>query len=229
MKVVILAAGMGKRLGQNIPKALVEIKENVTIMDLQIKNLKRVVDLEDIIVVVGFKGNLITKKYRDLAYIYNDKYFDTNTAKSLLNGLNKLNEDVLWLNGDIVFEPNLLSLMDFNNGNLICVNTRSVSEEEVKYSVDAKGYINKISKIVNNGLGEAVGINFIKRKDISMFKLCLKLCNNQDYFEKGIEIAIDKGIRFLPMNIQNNICIEIDFKEDLNKVRSSLILKKVLS
>ena len=129
MKVVILAAGMGKRLGQNIPKALVEVIENITIMDLQIKNLIQIVDLEDIIVVVGFKGNLIFKKYRDLNFSYNKDYFNTNTAKSLLNGIKQLNEDVLWLNGDIVFEPSILDMMDFNNENMICVNNESVSEE----------------------------------------------------------------------------------------------------
>ncbi len=226
MKVVILAAGMGKRLGQNIPKALVEVIENITIMDLQIKNLIQIVDLEDIIVVVGFKGNLIFKKYRDLNFSYNKDYFNTNTAKSLLNGIKQLNEDVLWLNGDIVFEPSILDMMDFNNENMICVNNESVSEEEVKYTIYNNGYINRISKTVVCGLGEAVGINFIKKKDLSKFKSCLELCGNQDYFEKGIEFAIDKGINFLPINIQNKTCIEIDFKEDLNKAKASLIQRK---
>ena len=44
------------------------------------------------------------------------------------------------------------------------MNTSSVADEEVKYTLK-DGYVKELSKEVKNGLGEAVGINFIASKD----------------------------------------------------------------
>ena len=40
-------------------------------------------------------------------------------------------------------------------------------------------------------------------------------CNNNDYFEKGLELAIDNGLKVKPIDISNFMCIEIDFIDDL--------------
>lgn len=221
IKVIILAAGIGSRLGENLPKALVKVDGKKTILDYQLENLKEIVKIEDINIIVGFKKDLISKKYPKISLIYNEKYNETNTSKSLLIALSKIkNHDVLWLNGDVVFEANILNLIlnDMSN-NLVCVNNNEVGEEEVKYTIDNKGCINDISKSVPNGLGEAVGINFIKKEDIKLFISCLKECLDTDYFEKGIELAIQKGITFAPLDIQDNFCTEVDFPEDLKTAR----------
>jgi L-glutamine-phosphate cytidylyltransferase len=221
IKAIILAAGIGSRLGANLPKAMVKIDEHKTILDQELENLKKIVKLEDIVVVVGFKKDLIMKKYRGLSFVYNKDYMKTNTSKSLLTAFEKIDSgDVLWLNGDIVFEPEILKFIAENNAeNLICVNNNQVSEEEVKYTLNKEGYVKEISKTVVNGLGEAVGINFIKKEDIKQFISCLKDCENSDYFERGIEFAIGKGVKFLPLDIKDNFCTEVDFQEDLKKVK----------
>ena len=72
----------------------------------------------------------------------------------------------MWFNGDVVFDHQLLSLLleDINNNqSFVSVNTQSVSDEEVKYTLK-DGYVQYLSKEVKNGLGEAVGINFISFK-----------------------------------------------------------------
>ena len=218
IKVIILAAGIGSRLGHNLPKALVELRDGFTILDLQLELLKERFNIEDIIVVVGYKKNLIMEKYPELGYMYNSEYGSTNTSKSLLHGLNSIeeNEDVLWLNGDVVFESGILDLvLEKKDSNVICVNNEKVSDEEVKYTLDDDGFINVISKGVVNGLGEAVGINFIKKEYLPLFISCLEKCQDDDYFEKGIEMAIDGGVKFIPVDIKDNFCIEVDFQEDL--------------
>ncbi|WP_197542933.1 phosphocholine cytidylyltransferase family protein [Methanobacterium formicicum] len=224
IKVVILAAGFGSRLGENIPKAIVKINEDMTILDLQLENLKQIIELDDVTVVVGYKKDIIQKKYPFLSYIDNENYSTTNTSKSLLLALEEMNDyDVLWINGDVVFDADILRLIQQNKSkNLICVNKYQVSEEEVKYTVDNEGYIKNLSKSVE-GVGEAVGINFIKKEDIKILISCLKECNNNDYFEKGIEFAMKKGIKFWPLDIENNYCVEIDFQEDLKMVRNRIL------
>lgn len=222
MKVIILAAGIGSRLGQNLPKSLVRLTDDLTILDLQIKHLIKLVDLKDIIVVTGFKNELIFQKYPYLNFVYNPNYLKTNTSKSLLIGLKDVpNEDVLWINGDVVFEESLIDLIKENHlNNLISVNKdENIGLEEVKYTIDSEGFINNISKSVKNGQGESIGINLIKKENIATFRSCLKECDDNDYFEKAIEMGIEKGIRFSALDIGNRFAVEVDFKEDLEKAK----------
>jgi choline kinase len=221
MQTIILAAGKGSRLGRDVPKAVLEIAKNTTILDIQLRNLSTISSIEEVIVVVGFRSELITQKYSGLSFIYNDRYDRTNTAASLLLALEKTNEDdILWLNGDVVFDSDILRLVQQNPvHNLIFVKRGCCGAEEVKYSVDRSGAIRNISKTVRNGLGEAVGINFIKQQDLSTFIACLTECTPADYFERAIELAIERGVSFLPVDIGDDFCTEIDFEEDLQKVK----------
>ena len=52
--------------------------------------------------------------------------------------------------------------------------------------------IKELSKEVKNGLGEAVGINFISANYVDLFIKRLEQCNDNDYFEKALETAIEK-------------------------------------
>ena len=45
-----------------------------------------------------------------------------------------------------------------------------------------------------------------------------------DYFEKGIELAIDNGLKVKPIDISNFMCIEIDFIDDLILAKEQDIL-----
>ncbi len=221
MQTIILAAGKGSRMGRDVPKALLKIAKGTTILDTQLRNLSTVSSIEKIILVVGFKSELITQKYFDLSFVYNDDYDRTNTAASLLLALEKTNQDdILWLNGDVVFDEDILRLIQKNPGhNLVFVKRGSCGAEEVKYSEDRDGAILNISKTVYNGLGEAVGINLIKKQDLPTLIACLTECTPADFFEKAMELAIERGVRFLPVDIGDDFCIEIDFEEDLSTVK----------
>ena len=221
MQTIILAAGRGSRLGRETPKAVLEIAKDTTILDFQLRNLSTISSVEELVVVVGFRSELITQKYPDLSFVYNDRYDRTNTAASLLLALEKTNgDDILWLNGDVVFDGDILRLIQNNPGhNLIFVKRGSCGAEEIKYSVDRRGAVLNISKTVCNGLGEAVGINFIKKQDLPTFTACLAECTPADFFERAIEMAIGRGVSFLPIDIGDDFCTEIDFEEDLQKVK----------
>lgn len=209
-------------MGQNIPKAMVELGEGLTILDLQVKFLREKLELDDIIVVVGYKKELIMERYPDLSYVYNSRYMDTNTSKSLLEGFKTVGKrsDIIWLNGDVVFEPRILELVrEKLDDNMVCVNNSEISEEEVKYTLDHDGFILEISKEVQDARGEAVGINFIKKEYLDVLISSLEECQDQDYFEKGIEMALGRGVKFRPLNIEDNFCVEVDFPEDLKQAK----------
>lgn len=227
MKAVILAAGIGSRLANPYPKTLTMLANGCTILQMQTKNLTRYIDINDIIVVVGFKKELIMEAFPDLMYVYNDYFDTTNTSKSLLKGLQKIkNEDVLWLNGDVVFDHKVIERLIRNNHSCIAVSVGEVGDEEIKYSVNDDGSIKEISKTVKDSLGEAVGINLIRASDIELLKECLGQCNNNDYFEKGIELAIGKGLKIYPVDVSDLMCVEVDFVEDLERVNNLLRKKR---
>jgi choline kinase len=102
------------------------------------------------------------------------------------------------------------------------VNTSATAEEEVKYTVDSKGNINALSKQVKNALGEAVGINFISRhhKD-AVIKYLDEVADN-DYFERGLELAIEKaGVEIEPVDISDLFAVEVDFQADLDRANQN--------
>lgn len=226
MKIIILAAGIGSRLGNPFPKPLTPLKNGKSIMQMQTDNIATHFDIDDINVVVGFKKDLIMERFPELTYVYNPFFDRTNTSKSLLQALKKhKDKSVLWFNGDVVFDEKLLDILNpfiKKNQSFVAVNTSKVAEEEVKYTLK-NGFINELSKTVENGLGEAVGINFIASKDIKHFIARLEECDANDYFERGLEIAIEKdGLQIKAVDISAYNCMEIDFIEDLENVNNML-------
>jgi choline kinase len=219
MKIIILAAGIGSRLGNPFPKPLTLLKDGKSIMERQLTNIKKYFDINDVTIVVGFKKDLIMEKFPEVNYVYNPFFDRTNTSKSLLQALKKhRKKSILWFNGDVVFDEKLLSLLikDIKNKkSFISVNTKSVAEEEVKYTLK-NDFVYQLSKSVKNGLGEAVGINFIASDDLDIFINQLEKCDNNDYFERGLELAIqENNLKIKTIDISNYNCVEVDFKEDL--------------
>jgi choline kinase len=125
------------------------------------------------------------------------------------------------LNGDVVFDPQVLVRVTEQinaNQSFVVVNQSKVSDEEVKYTLDDDAYIRELSKQVVGGLGEAVGINFVAAGDKAALIKRLIEVDDQDYFERGIELAIDSdGLRFKAIDISDLYAVEIDFAEDLDR------------
>jgi len=223
MKAIILAAGIGSRLGNSNPKPLTKLKNGESILGRQVAYLSEYLGVTNIIAIVGYKKDLIMESFPNLLYVYNNFYDTTNTSKSLLAGLHKIeNEDVMWLNGDVVFEKELLPKIIQCSQSCMAVNTNSVGEEEIKYNVFDDGNIKDVSKTASPALGEAVGINKIISSDLSLFKGNLEKCNSQDYFEKALELSIQDGMKIIPVDINKYLCMEIDFLDDLEQINKQL-------
>ncbi|HWL77429.1 phosphocholine cytidylyltransferase family protein [Microbacterium sp.] len=223
LQTVILAAGMGSRLGRALPKPLTELSDGRSIMQQQHDNIRAAFgDDARITTVVGYRAETIVEAFPHVDYVYNDRYDQTNTSKSLLRALNATGRaGVLWMNGDVVFDPRILgravSLIE-REQSFVTVNTAKVSDEEVKYTIDDRGYIAELSKTVKDGIGEAVGINYISAADKKAFMRQLQRVDDQDYFERGLELAIaEDGLRLAPMDISDLYAVEVDFAEDLER------------
>ena len=222
-QVTVLAAGMGTRLGSPFPKPLTPLSDGRTILQQQIDNIQAVYGPDVLIqIVVGFKLDLILEAAPNCSFVYNEHYDQTNTSKSLLKALRaSADGPLVWMNGDIVFDAEVLRrlqpFIDYDQS-AIAVNSAKVSEEEVKYTVDSKGMVAQLGKNVVDGLGESIGINVVAAKDKQLLIKQLEACEDNDYFERGIELGIEKdGLEVFPVDISDLFAIEIDFREDLDR------------
>lgn len=229
MKVVILAAGKGSRLGDvDLPKPLTHLATGNSILERQVAILREYTSIENIIVIIGYHKEQVMECFPGLFFVYNPNYAAENTAKSLLRALNKLDDDVLWLNGDVVMHHSVIGSILAAPRTSMVVNVGPVGEEEVKYRQNAEGRILEVSKRVENPQGEALGINYCSRKDLDMLRSNLERCNDKDYFERGIELCIEQGLPVWSVPIEPNLCVEVDFPQDLAKA-NQLILEWSLS
>ncbi|HEX2893125.1 MAG TPA: phosphocholine cytidylyltransferase family protein [Marmoricola sp.] len=226
IQVVILAAGLGTRLGKPHPKPLTPLSTGESIMRRAVDSLRTAYGDEVFVTaVVGFKLDLVIEAMPDISFVYNEVYDSTNTSKSLLKAL-RLSQPggVLWMNGDVVFDRRVLDLIHDKieaGRSFVCVNTDSVAEEEVKYTLDGEGYIAELSKSVVGGLGEAIGINFVSAADKAGLIARLEEADDQDYFERGLELAIERdGMRVEAVDISRYQVVEVDFEDDLSRANS---------
>ncbi len=224
MKAVILAAGMGKRLGGSIPKPLTSLVNGKTIMDFQVERLSSIIDARNIIVVVGYKKEMVMGRFPHLTFIHNEDFAQTNTSKSLLLALRKVDDDVMWLNGDVYFDQEVLKLLHNPGFSCCLVDKKRCGPEEVKYDLNKDGFIYRISKTVPKPQGECLGINVVLKKDLAAFRDELENVNNQDYFEKALEnLTMADKMRLRPVEVGEFYCNEIDFEDDLKAVRDHLL------
>lgn len=227
-QTVILAAGMGSRLGRALPKPLTELLDGRTILRQQVENVQTAFGGDaQLSIVVGYKLEHVIDSQPGARYIYNERYDQSNTSKSLLRALRASGPGgVLWMNGDVVFDPRILQrvapLIE-QDRSFVAVNTARVAEEEVKYRVGEDGYVTELSKTVKNGLGEAIGINFVSSFDKAALIRQLRRVDRNDYFERGIELAIgENNMRVLPVDVSDLYAVEIDFVEDLEHANQLL-------
>ncbi|WBQ07240.1 phosphocholine cytidylyltransferase family protein [Kribbella sp. CA-293567] len=221
LQVVILAAGLGSRLGRSLPKPLTVLRDGRTILRHQLDALETAFGNDHrATLVVGYSAGHLMLAAPQAGFVQNPHYATTNTSKSLWLALRASGPGgVLWMNGDVVFDPAILDQLApaiRADQSFVCVDTASVADEEVKYTIDAHGHIDELSKTVVGGLGEAIGINYVSSWDKPILIEHLARCADNDYFERGIETAIaERGLKFRPFDISAYAAVEVDFEEDL--------------
>lgn len=216
MTAVILAAGIGSRLGAPVPKGLMKLPNGESILARQVRILTEA-GIANITMVVGYEREMIQQEIHGVSFVYNPRFSETNTAKSLLCACKHIDDDVIWLNGDVVFDGEVIPQIIRQEDNTILVDSAVCGDEEVKYFADDSGSILEISKEVRNGHGEALGINLVKKEFLPDFAQALTDCKDNDYFEKAVQMLIDRGITFKKLELPDAKCIEVDFKQDWSK------------
>jgi len=117
MRAIILAAGSGLRLGQHtkdVPKALLDLNGK-SILERQI-SLLREHGVNEIFVVIGYKREKHILK--DIEYIFNPRYSETEQLASMMVARTKIFDDVLIIFGDIIFDSQILQQILASNDDI---------------------------------------------------------------------------------------------------------------
>lgn len=148
VKAVIMAGGFGKRLQKlsgDRPKPMVEICGR-PVLEYQIENLRKF-GVTEIIIVVHHLKDKIMHYFGDGSYFgVNISYFEEDkplgTAGALFEIKDRLSDDFLLINGDLIFSVDFGSMIDFHTKNealatlFVHPNSHPYDSELVAYNKD---------------------------------------------------------------------------------------------
>lgn len=237
MQVIILAAGMGRRLGEltnQNTKCMISVNGK-PLIDRMLVQLSAL-DLKRVIIVIGYEGeklkNHIADHYPNLniQYIVNPVYDKTNNIYSLALATDFLQEDdTLLLESDLIFESHLLDLIiNDPDPNLALVAKYQSWMDGTMVKIDEnRDILNFVPKKAFNysevdQYYKTVNIykfskDFSKHKYVPFIKAYCQALGPNEYYEQVLQVitSLDKGnIKALP--IGDSKWYEIDDVQDLD-------------
>ena len=235
---MVLAAGAGRRLRpytDTLPKALVPVDEETTILDLTLSNFSKV-GLKDVAVIVGYKSEAVEERKKDLEsrhgvnleLIFNDKAEEWNNAYSLWCARDLFSQGFLLANGDTVHPVGVQETLLANRGPaiLLAVDTvKKLAEEEMKLTIDCAGNLAKITKLMDpqSAFGEYIGLTLVEPEAAEKLTASLETTwklNPDLYYEDGYQEYVDRGGVINLQPIGEVSWVEVDNHDDLAKARS---------
>tara|TARA_Y200000002_G_C22660751_1_gene655611 strand:- start:854 stop:1615 length:762 start_codon:yes stop_codon:yes gene_type:complete len=237
--VIILAAGMGRRLGKagkNKPKTLTLIN-NKSILDSLVKKLINY-KVKKIHFVLGYKSKMILKNLKNfnLKFSYNisDKFQKTGHGYSWYlseRKFKKYKKPVIIIHADILFSVNFLKNIITSHRNNI-IGSKIIKDKNSVKNIFKISTINstKISRISRNlkikrGMTEVIGINKISFKtQKEIFSFLREKFKDKQNLKLGWEDLLDKYIcstndKFYILQNQNFNWININKTKDIIKAR----------
>lgn len=237
MQAIILAAGMGKRLGE-LTKGNTKcmVKVNGTPLIDRVMNQLSHQPLNKVIIVIGYKGQEL-KEYlgteyngMSIEYIENPIYYKTNNIFSLSLAKHKMQEDdTILLESDLIFEDSMLSMViqDANpnvalvakyetwmDGTMVRIDEDNNIINFVPKAAFRYADVDKYYKTVNI---YKFSKEFSKTKYVPFLDAYSKAVGNNEYYENVLRIISflnSKELKALP--ITNEKWYEIDDKQDLD-------------
>ena len=235
---MVLAAGAGRRLRpytDTVPKALIPVADDTTILDISLHNLAAV-GLTDVVVVVGYAAEAIERRVERLqqrhgvrlTLVANDKAEIWNNAYSMWLAREQMQDGVLMVNGDTVHPASVEEALLASRGPDIVLavdREKRLGKEEMKVLLDGDGYLTKITKLMDprSADGEYIGASLIEGTCVPALAAALQTTfeRNPDlYYEDGYQEFVDRGGRIGTTPIPSGTSwVEVDDHRDLELAR----------
>lgn len=237
MQAIILAAGMGRRLGEytkDNTKCMVPVN-GVPLIDRLLGQLSRL-KLDRVVIVVGYEGGKLVKHigelYTDLniEFVENPVYSRTNNIYSLWLAKDYLQQDdTILVESDLIFDDVLLSmLIDNPFPNLALVSKYETWMDGTMVRIDSDcnivNFVPKDAFDYSNAGKYYKTVNIYKfskefstRKYVPFLEAYTKAVGNNEYYENVLRIISflnSSDLKALP--VTNAKWYEIDDKQDLD-------------
>lgn len=237
MQAIILAAGMGRRLGEytkDNTKCMVPVN-GVPLIDRLLGQLSRL-KLDRVVIVVGYEGGKLVKHigelYTDLniEFVENPVYSRTNNIYSLWLAKDYLQQDdTILVESDLIFDDVLLNmLIDNPFPNLALVSKYETWMDGTMVRIDSDcnivNFVPKDAFDYSNAGKYYKTVNIYKfskefstRKYVPFLEAYTKAVGNNEYYENVLRIISflnSSDLKALP--VTNAKWYEIDDKQDLD-------------
>ena len=235
---MVLAAGAGRRLEsltQDLPKTLLPVDGERTILDIALGNLRRA-GLEQVVVVTGYAAERVAERQaalearHDVALelVFNPKAEEWNNCYSLWCAREHFAEGVLLCNGDTVHPPEVEERLLAARGEADLVlaldDAKTLGAEEMKVLLDGDGLLQGINKAHDPAAaaGEYIGLTVIEPAAAAGLADALEATWRRDpglYYEDGFQEYSDRGGRVGVASVGGLDWVEVDDQADLDRAR----------
>jgi len=248
MKVIILAAGEGKRLGQltyQNPKCLVELFGK-SLLQWQIELFKQF-DINDITIVKGYLEEKIN--ISNVTYFLNNNFRETNMVETLFCAREKISDPVIVSYGDIIYEKKVLEkLLSSTDDISVIIDENWMEYWKIRFEnplddaeslvLDNDGNITSIGQKIDNVEnihGQYIGLMKFQNRGTELLKSFYDKCklharngknplNPKIPFEKSymtdlLHGMINEGYKIKAIPVRNG-WLELDSYDDFVKYQS---------
>jgi choline kinase len=240
---MVLAAGASRRLRPDtdeLPKALLPVDGETTILDIALRNLAAV-GMSEVVIIVGHAAHAIADRAADLEsahgialeLVHNGRALEWNNAYSLWLAREYFSQGALLVNGDTVHPVSVEKTLLAARGSgaagrarviLAIDNVKALADEEMKVVLDARGLLSRISKQLDpaKAHGEYIGATLIEPSAAVPLADALETTWRRDpglYYEDGYQELADRGGEIAAVPIGDVDWVEVDNHEDLRRAR----------
>lgn len=233
MKALILNSGIGSRMGvltSEHPKCMTELSNQETIISRQ---LRQIIDvgIEEVVITTGAFDGVMVNYCQSLdlplhiIFVKNPVYAETNYIYSIYCAKEYLDDDIILMHGDLVFENTVFEkVINFKGSCMTVSSTQMLPAKDFK-------------AIVKNGIVKSVGIEFFNEAMAAqpLYKLkkddwkvwldkIIEFCENDNlkcYAENALN-QVSEECHIEALDVKDQLCSEIDNPDDLAIVSSKL-------
>lgn len=238
MKALILNSGLGSRMGamtSEHPKCMTKISNTETILSRQLKFIAES-DINEVVITTGYHDDVLVNYCKTLdlplkiTYVKNDLYDKTNYIYSIYRAKEYLDDDIILMHGDLVFESSVFDAVLSSEKSCMTISSSIPLPEKdfkavVKKNANGTEYVSKVGIEFFDEAKEAQAFYKLNKKDwIVWLNEIVKFCENKFtncYAENALNEVSDMCMIY-PLDIKDSLCAEIDNLNDLSIVKEKL-------
>ncbi|MBQ8945562.1 MAG: iron-containing alcohol dehydrogenase [Lachnospiraceae bacterium] len=239
MKALILNSGMGTRMGiltSEQPKCMTEVYGTTTILERQLKQLLES-GITDVVITTGAHDEVLREYVSSLnlplsvTYVFNEQFRETNYIYSIYRAREYLNDDIILMHGDLVFENEVLDeVLNFEGSCMTVSSTLPLPQKDFKAVIEDEHIIKVGIEFFDSALAAQPLYKLDKHDWEVWLNSIIDYCENGEeakrkcYAENAFNEVSDRCL-IHPLDVRDMLCNEIDTPEDLQVV--SGILRRI--